>query len=109
MRAPHVVASAALALATSAFGEDARSPPPADAAPTVDVYGHLLATPDRVLFHVGRTRLDLRAAGGDATIAEPFGPPEPEPYGIRAYFNLDARTTSLMFRVPPPARAGEPR
>jgi hypothetical protein len=113
MRArPLVVATLALS-AGAASGEQLQlltpPPPPAEAAPRVDAYGHLLATPDRELFQVGRVRLELRAAAGSASTAEPFGPPDPAPHEVQRYFQVDSRATSLVFRFVPTPAAPAPR
>jgi hypothetical protein len=100
MRAPGLLLASSVALAASHASAADRSPPapPSEVTPSLDVYGHLLATPDRRIFDVRGTVLSLRAAGGDATIAEPFGPPQPMPHEIQRYLNIDALKTSLVLR-----------
>jgi hypothetical protein len=111
MRASRFVLASSVALA--AGGVSAADPlppgPPADEPPSLDVYGHLLATPDRVLLESNGLNLALRAAGGDATTALPFGPPQPVFHDMQTFFNIDARSTSFIIRaVPPPTREGTP-
>jgi hypothetical protein len=119
MRAPHLVVAALALAASSVAAEEPRasspvaaeepraSPPTPDPAlSSVDPYGRLLATPDRKLLQLRGVQLSLRAAGGDATTAEPFAPPAPAPHEDRVYLsNMDARKTSLLFHLVP-ARAG---
>jgi hypothetical protein len=110
MRASRFVLASSVALA--AGGVSAADPlppgPPADETPSLDVYGHLLATPDRVLLEFRGAMLALRAAGGDGTTTEPFGPPQPVFHDIQTFFNIDARSTSFVIRaVPSTTRGGE--
>jgi len=111
MRASRFILASSVALA--AGGAAAAEPlpptgPPANEAPSLDVYGHLLATPDRVLFESNGLNLALRAAGGDATTALPFGPPQPVFHDIQTFSNIDARSTTFVIRpVAPAAHANE--
>jgi len=111
MRASRFVLASSVALAAGrAVAADPLPPtgPPANETPSLDVYGHLLATPDRVLLESNGLNLALRAAGGDATTAVPFGPPQPVFHDIQTFSNIDARSTTFVIRpVPSPARATE--
>ena len=113
MRASRFVLASSVALAAGrAVAAEPLPPtgPPAKETPSLDVYGHLLATPDRVLLESNRLNLALRAAGGDATTALPYGPPQPVFHDIQTFFNIDARSTSFIIRpVPSPTRGGESR
>jgi hypothetical protein len=110
MRARNVAVAALTLAAQAASAEDLQlQTPPPEVAPQVDVYGRLLATPDRELFQLGRVRLEFRAAGGSATIAEPFCPPAAVPHEDRMWFNMDARATNFLVRFPlAPAGARAP-
>jgi hypothetical protein len=110
MRASRFVLASSVALAAGgAVAADPSAPGAPAENPSLDVYGHLLATPDRTLMESNGMKLALRAAGGDATTALPFGPPQPVFHDIQTFFNIDARSTSFLIRaVPPPTREGPP-
>jgi hypothetical protein len=112
MRASRFIVASSVALAAGglAAADPLPSPPgpPANETPSLDVYGHLLASPDRVLLESNGLNLALRAAGGDATTAVPFGPPQPVFHDIQTFSNIDARSTTFVIRpVAPATRATE--